>query len=74
MKYVNKIVTGLIFVGLSFSIGFGLIAVIGGILAPDAPVISRVALAIGAALAFVLGYLSEGGDEPAEENSAKSTQ
>ncbi|MNV11744.1 hypothetical protein D3C71_1023190 [compost metagenome] len=69
MNYVKKVALGLIYIGLSFSIGFGLFAVAAAILDVNSPAYERIITTVIAIFLFVLGY-AEGGDSPGEETDA----
>lgn len=69
MKYVNKIVSGLFYIGLSYAVGFGLVAVIYGIFDTKAALYARIILGVAAAAVFTLGFVAGGGDEPKKRAS-----
>ncbi|WP_433943646.1 hypothetical protein [Paenibacillus sp. SN-8-1] len=69
MKYVNKVALGLLYIGLSFSVGFGIFAVADAILDENNPVYTRIITAAIAVVLFVIGYTG-GGDSPGEETDA----
>lgn len=70
MKYVRKIGNGFAYIAIAGALGIGFFFVLGAILSEDVSVGQRIGCGVIALIAFILGYVSEGGADTGEEDNA----
>lgn len=63
MKYVSKTLNGITHIGISGAIVLGFVFVFDMLFSPESTALTRILLALLALVAFLNGFISEGGGE-----------
>lgn len=72
MKYVSKVLNGVTHIGLSGAIVLGFVFVFDVLFSSDSTVVNRVLFSLLAVVAFLNGFISEGGADTGGKNEKGS--